>query len=738
MSTDQLLRTAVVSLLGQQAKKKKPRSSGLPFTAGASDSEEEETEADPLRRLSSAKGTMLAEKLKASMEADPKAYVHAIEVMASQLLGEPQPQGATIERYRAAPDGQRERDRLPGLGNRKGSQLPSGRGARQSPLGAPPVDCSRRTISLGQLLDCGMEVDSSCSTPILRLAGPRILLEPTANRSCAFQVGTSDLGCERDSPVEGRRGSHQASLQGRQQPSRQGARPRSGQHQAGVSSSPVEVKPAVWRHVPAFLYSLMRRERTQFSQFLRDAAAWGADVASAELLPCAIPYPWQTPKLGGSRRRNRRFVERRALDIAVNLQVCAINFCFLGMPPRCPPKGCRGSLTQEQNSMVMSLRERARSLSRLVGDLSSGCGSKVSSVQGELDSLETIVDSLRDLVYGSCKQSTSKGSGVRTEVVPTVASLVAFPQKLIDFDPKPFLSEPYLTAFTSPSKLLRPHVTTSPAAPIVSAQNELWHLFWRWDQAHRLCLALGDEIDTSHCSNLFCLSKPDGELRQIIDRRPRNSLELDPPKDAPKMGHASSFVDLVVPSKGCIRGSLDDLRNFYHAFRVSDERAFSTPVGPVWHLRDFKGSAALDALRLRRPGVKLTPNTRVHACFAGLSMGDKWAPSIAQISHENVLRQAGALRDEEHVCLGFPLPRAPLGHYSGVCIDDKVSLQVFPQFIPVGASEEHCPARDLEACRQSDRAYGKVGLETHPKKVVRRAGLGRSVYRGLFGQYGSN
>ena len=187
------------------------------------------------------------------------------------------------------------------------------------------------------------------------------------------------------------------------------------------------------------------------------------------------------------------------------------------------------------------------------------------------------------------------------------------------------------------------------------------------------------------------------------------------------MGHASSFVDLVVPSKGCVRGSLDDLRNLYHAFRVSDERAFSTPVGPVWHFRDFKGSAALDALRLRRPGVKLTPNTRVHACFAGLSMGDKWAPSIAQVSHENVLHQSGALRDEEHICLGFPLPRAPLGHYSGVCIDDKVSLQVFPQFVPVGASEEHFPARDLEACRQSDLAYGKVGLETHPKKVVRRA-----------------
>ena len=45
----------------------------------------------------------------------------------------------------------------------------------------------------------------------------------------------------------------------------------------------------------------------------------------------------------------------------------------------------------------------------------------------------------------------------------------------------------------------------------------------------RLCLALESEIDSSQDFNLFCLKEPDLELRQIIDRQPRNRQEQGPP-----------------------------------------------------------------------------------------------------------------------------------------------------------------------------------------------------------------
>ena len=81
-----------------------------------------------------------------------------------------------------------------------------------------------------------------------------------------------------------------------------------------------------------------------------------------------------------------------------------------------------------------SLGERVRSFSRMVGDMSTGSGSKLDFVQGELASLEAVLDSLGSMVYGSARQSTGVSSeGTNTTVVPTVASRVAFPAELRGF-----------------------------------------------------------------------------------------------------------------------------------------------------------------------------------------------------------------------------------------------------------------------------------------------------------------
>ena len=183
-------------------------------------------------------------------------------------------------------------------------------------------------------------------------------------------------------------------------------------------------------------------------------------------------------------------------------------------------------------------------------------------------------------------------------------------------------------------------------------------------------LALQHEVLHQFTSNLFCLAKPDGELRQIMDRRPRNGAEHPPPPSAPKMGHASSFIPIVVPKEGCVRGSLDDLRNFYHEFVVPVERALSTPVGPAWVVRDFRVAQALQALEAQRPEVNLRANTAIFACFAGLSMGDHWAPLIAQMSHERVLG---------HFKESTPSSRALEARFP---IAYKLCLQVFDRYVP--------------------------------------------------------
>ena len=79
-------------------------------------------------------------------------------------------------------------------------------------------------------------------------------------------------------------------------------------------------------------------------------------------------------------------------------------------------------------------------------------------------------------------------------------------------------------------------------------------------------------------------------------------------------------------------------------------------------------------------------------------MGDHWAPAIAPVAHEQLLYASGALAPEERLKLGFPLPRSPGGHYSGVCIDDKLSLQIFSKYVPPDRMDVMPSARDLKAC----------------------------------------
>ena len=403
----------------------------------------------------------------------------------------------------------------------------------------------------------------------------------------------------------------------------------------------------------------------------------------------------------------------------MNLQIGALNFLHgkqgpwhFGIP-----------LSSQQQAVVDNLVVRARSLSRLGRTDFLRCGSKVAAASDELAALHVLVEGSDDLPYGaSVAPSTVRKDSGTASVVPTVADKIAFPSSLQGFDPLPYLSDMSKLAYHNPSSLLGWREEGSaklmpPDQVDAATRAELHCLGQRWDSVGRLCLASFAEIDLRDRCNLFCIAKPDGELRQIIDRRPRNSRELGPPSDGVKMGHPSSFLPIIIPKDCNLLGSVDDLRNYYHEFEVSFNRAVSTPVGPQWNASDWEGSHALEELRSRHPPASIRSDTKVFMCFQGLSMGDHWAPLIAQEAHENLLKSFDALRPDEHLKFGEILPRGNLGHFSGVCIDDKVNLQLVRKSCP------NEPLRDSEACKNGDNAYQAAGLSYHPKKRLRRASV---------------
>ena len=479
------------------------------------------------------------------------------------------------------------------------------------------------------------------------------------------------------------------------------------------------MRPRTFEDWPIFLLNSLLKSRTDFAKFVHAGrrCSGPSDARSAELFPIPVPFPWTPSNAihGASRRKRQRWRRRRAKEILINLQIAGLNFVFgksgpwhFGIP-----------LTSSQLTVVDNLLLRARSLSRLGGHVFSGCGSKVEDTASELERLHALFFD-QDIPYGSNQgHENQRSRSTPAVVVPTVASSVAFPEELQGFNPLPFLDEEFSRAYHDPSCLLHGQYREQPRmmppdAVSAATRSELLHLGWRWDQVDRLALALPSEIENQDRSGLFCISKPDGELRQIIDRRPRNSRELPPPQDGPKMGHPSSLLGIVIPHGFDLLGSVDDLKNFYHEFQVSHKRGLSTPVGPWWSVSEWEGSKALADLKSRHPRLHLKPSDTIFMCFKGLSMGDHWAPAFAQMAHENLLASHGALKPEEHLRFGEITPRAPLGHFSGVCIDDKLNLQLTPKkFWDV-------PLRDSESCNQADTAYETAGLTHHPKKRLRR------------------
>ena len=200
------------------------------------------------------------------------------------------------------------------------------------------------------------------------------------------------------------------------------------------------MNPTVWTDLPVMLCSLAR----------------GAFRSCPLRSFCLVRFRFhgnRLPPWGVS-----RFRRRRALELMVNLQVCCLNFVFLGFPFKCPGQGCRGELSDTQRNMVQCLWDRNCSNCRLVDDLSSGFWSKLLGVQSESIAFDTAFESLRDLVYEAAKQRASSSTrGSSTEVVLLKAHKVAFPSTLKGFDATPFLlGHPQYDAFSHPSTFCKP------------------------------------------------------------------------------------------------------------------------------------------------------------------------------------------------------------------------------------------------------------------------------------------
>ena len=153
-------------------------------------------------------------------------------------------------------------------------------------------------------------------------------------------------------------------------------------------------------------------------------------------------------------------------------------------------------------------------------------------------------------------------------------------------------------------------------------------------------------------------------LRLVMDRRPRNAEErkLIPSEDT--VPHGTCFTDIVLEPGYVLRLWATDLPQYYYRMAVSEERAQSNVFTEPMSGDAFKDTAAVQRL-LEREGH--TANDEVgEVCFAlsTMAMGDVNATTFGQQGHVTLLRQHGAMRQDEMLTYRGVPPAGPV--YEGV------------------------------------------------------------------------
>ena len=213
------------------------------------------------------------------------------------------------------------------------------------------------------------------------------------------------------------------------------------------------------------------------------------------------------------------------------------------------------------------------------------------------------------------------------------------------------------------------------------------------------------------------MAKDEHKDRQILHRKRRNRRERHLVGASRELPHGVLLCQLPLEDRFiCVR-SVDDVKDFYHAYSVTEARARSSPVGKPWRVPEL---AHLHSCQEALAAGRISPDDKVVCCFKGLGMGDHAAVDIAQQSHVNLLRAFGAMQPTETLSYRSKMPHPETNFYEGVMIDDHLGVQLLEKDGPISEILQR-PARDQSVFAQSAEAYDNAGLEAHEKKRVRRA-----------------
>ena len=483
------------------------------------------------------------------------------------------------------------------------------------------------------------------------------------------------------------------------------------------------------------LSKFLVKARSRLSNFMLDLMALpvpnSASQSSSDLWPCSLPPSLSAPRTRLAGRRRSRWLLRTQRREVTRQFIAACNWLVLGRPAQLSQE--LAPLSAHQISMVERLEWQVMTWLRLGHGPKRGLTrsvQKFAQLEEQLYSLhEHALHVHRGLQHynktyhtaaeypNSCSEAFAPQPVTKlSKPCQAASSMRINPDRLKfdlspQFDARPYLADPLLKAGFADPGVFRGPANSWPRPRLAKVQGSRaaqLALYRKWDSVGALFLLPADESEFRYRCGLFAVYKDECVDRQILNPIPENGRSFSISDATLGLAHASLLCNIYIPTSKNMVISSDDLRDFYHNFKVSDKHAARNHLHGVFNGSLFEGCEAFRPELAGRPVV---------GCFRTLAMGTNFAVETAQHAHSVLLRRAGCLRASEQVAYRHPLPRGP--GFELLCIDDHAYLLI------VDATDLLKPPaplrRDVQLFARAARKYAEVGLLTSPKKEVRNA-----------------
>ncbi|CAE7306808.1 unnamed protein product [Symbiodinium necroappetens] len=229
-----------------------------------------------------------------------------------------------------------------------------------------------------------------------------------------------------------------------------------------------------------------------------------------------------------------------------------------------------------------------------------------------------------------------------------------------------------------------------------------------WSAQGLLGLVQG-EPQQRYRSRVFNAFKDAIRDRQIGDRRLANIGERHMQGPSADLPPGFLLAGLVVPRfRAQVTGYCSDRKDFYHQFRVTEERASTNSLAFGYSAAELGPEVMSRSPVLWEQGA---PTSSLTPCFRSLYQGDHMGVEFVLAAHASLLKYGGALLD--HTSLqnhrAFPLGDT----VQALVIDDLVGISVLPAACdPQGPS----PVRHLH--KAAGEVYQRFSVLGSPEKDV--------------------